>query len=201
MLVTDYDIIVATDVNGYPLELQRADHMTVVWEPKKLLVPVTATTIPSSGVYVLYDPTDLIAIGPSFSLEEQIVGPQGTGVQGVTTMLDKFALWQFDSGKLKMIGTNLYLNTEGQTATPDVNRTAVVDATGVTVTLDNSGTGAGGVYPVITLPTGTFRLGLTITGPDGYGHYSYFGPNWYNQSQSCLPDAHLILYKVEDVQA
>ena len=202
MKVTDYDIIALADHNGYPRDLARVYHGTsIVWEPKKRLVPVTGTTIPVSGVYVLYDPSHRVTVTPQFALQE-VDGPQGHGIAGNTTTLDKFILWEFNSGKLKMLGSDPvnYLSAGPQTETPDQNRDALLASTGVTVSLNNASVGAGEVYPEITLPNGSFRLGITANGPDSLGKYTYYGPKWYNASLSCVPDEYLILYRVEDVQ-
>lgn len=197
MLVTDYDIITLADINGYPYDLSRVYHGTsIVWEPVKQLVRVTGTTVPATGVYVLYNPARMVGVTPQFTLEKTD-GPQGHGVDGNTTTLDKFALWTFDDGKLSTLGGTGYLSIGEQTGTPDTSRDALLSGTGATITLDNSGVGNGEVYPM----TGSFRLGMTVIGPNSLGKYTYYGPRWYNQNLGCYPDEYLILYRVEDVQA
>lgn len=197
MLVTDYDILVGSDGNGYARDFSRAYHSTIVWEPKKRLVPVTGTTVPSTGIYVLYDPSHRVTITPQFALQE-VDGPQGHGIAGNTTTLDRFILWEFGNGQLSMIGDTRFLTAGPQTETPDQNRDALLASTGVTVSLNNASVGAGEVYPEITLASGSFRLGITANGPDSQGVYTYYGPKWYNATLACYPDEYLILYKVEN---
>ena len=196
-MVQDYDIF---NIGGHEYrDMKKAYHGTrVVWEPKKNLVPVTGTTIPSDGVYVLYNPYYQAAFSPDgVDTVAGLSGPTTYADSGQTSMLDWMMLFEFTSnGKMRVTGTNLLLTNAGSQS-PDTVRGALLASTGVTVELTSYHVGNGNVYPMFTVNGQTFNLGFTVTGTAP--NQTFFDPSWYNQNLGCYPDAYLCLYKVEDV--
>lgn len=191
MLVTDYDILISADGNGYARDFSRAYHDTIVWEPKKRLVPLTGTTIPVSGTFVID--------GVGRNLEHV------TGVtidsSGVCPQIDLLALWVFDNGKLKLVGAdNEYLADEITDPSVDTHRDVITNSTGVTIALSDAHVSSGEVYPTFSPVQGvTYALGVTANGPDSQGQYTVYGPMWYKVSAGCYPSGYLQLYSVEDI--